>query len=57
MDDVGEWSIRANRGHSFDGIDLDSLCGGPIFNGEICCHGTLYKYLAELSRVGLLSGV
>ena len=38
----GRSEVRANQGHSMDGIDLTQLCGTRIRrleDGEVCCHG------------------
>merc|ERR1712070_405939 len=55
----GRTLIRANQGHSMDGIDMDALCGSPVAElaeGEVCCHGTYDRHLADILRHGLKAG-
>jgi len=58
-DDGGRTLIRANQGHSIEGIEMDELCGEPLLDlqeGEVCCHGTYESHLASILRRGLLAG-
>lgn len=58
-DDGGRALIRANQGHSMEGIDMDELCGEPILDledGEVCCHGTYESHFDSILRRGLLAG-
>jgi len=51
--------IRANQGHSMDGINMDELCGSPIYElrpGEVCCHGTYERHLQSIIKDGLKAG-
>jgi len=59
VEDSGTLLIRANQGHSMDGINMDELCGSPISalkDGEVCCHGTYERHLESILREGLKSG-
>lgn len=50
--------IRANQGHSLQGIDMEQLCE-PVEElrpGEVCCHGTFEKHLESILSKGLLAG-
>jgi len=58
-DEGGRTLIRANQGHSMEGIDMDELCGSPVLEleeGEVCCHGTYESHLESILRRGLLAG-
>jgi len=58
-DDQGRTLIRANQGHSMEGIDMDELCGSPVLDleeGEVCCHGTYESHLESILSRGLLAG-
>ena len=55
----GKLLIRANQGHSMDGIDMDELCGSPVSQlrpGEVCCHGTYMRHLESILEHGLKAG-
>lgn len=55
----GQVMIRANQGHSMEGIDMDELCGQPVSElreGEVCCHGTYERHLASILKQGLKAG-
>lgn len=55
----GRTLIRANQGHSMEGIDMDELCGSPVVeldDGEVCCHGTYESHLESILAQGLLAG-
>lgn len=51
--------IRANQGHSMEGIDMEELCGSTVHElnpGEVCCHGTYEKHLQSIITNGLKAG-
>lgn len=51
--------IRANQGHSMEGIDMEELCGSPVHElnpGEVCCHGTYERHLESIMTNGLKAG-
>mmetsp|Transcript_81231 Transcript_81231/g.230099 ORF Transcript_81231/g.230099 Transcript_81231/m.230099 type:complete len:254 (-) Transcript_81231:4-765(-) len=55
----GRLLIRANQGHSMEGIDMDELCGSPVSElnpGEVCCHGTYEHCLQSILKDGLKAG-
>jgi 2'-phosphotransferase len=59
LDNAGQTLIRANQGHSMEGIDMDELCGSPVSSlnaGEVCCHGTYERHLQSILRTGLKAG-
>jgi len=58
-DACGHFLIRANQGHSMEGIDMDELCGSPVSElnpGEVCCHGTYESHLQNILSQGIKAG-
>jgi len=55
----GRTFIRANQGHSMEGINMDELCGTPVCElqeDEVCCHGTYLQHFDSIMSEGLKAG-
>lgn len=50
----GEYLIRANQGHSMEGINANEIFD-PIYPGEldVCIHGTYFKFWNSIRDTGL----